>query len=305
MIELSVKLGRLHLNNPVTVASGTYGYGTEYLSLYPPSRLGGVFLKGITPKPRAGNLPPRIVETPAGMLNAIGLQNVGIEGLLNEKLPALKGIEGCFIANISGESIDEFIALSEALDHAPNLSALEINVSCPNVKGGGMAFGVSAKATEEITKAVRKSTKLPVIVKLTPNVTDITEIARAAEAGGADAVSLINTLLGMAIDIEKRRPVLGNKTGGLSGPAIRPVAVRMVWSVYRSIKIPIIGMGGIRTWQDAVEFFLAGASAISIGTAVFQDPFCPLKILEGIEKYLEMNSLDSIKTLTGFLKKDQ
>jgi dihydroorotate dehydrogenase (NAD+) catalytic subunit len=304
MVDLSVKLGRLNLKNPVTVASGTYGYGTEYLSLYPPSLLGAVFLKGITPKPRAGNEPPRTVETPSGMLNAIGLQNVGLEGLLREKLPALDGIEGRFIANIAGESIDEFVCIAEALDNAPQLSAMEVNVSCPNVKEGGMAFGVSARATEKITRAVRKSTSLPVIVKLTPNVTDITETARAAEAGGADAVSLINTLLGMAIDIEKRRPVLGNITGGLSGPAIRPVAVRMVWSVSRAIKIPIIGMGGIRTWQDAVEFLLAGASAISIGTAIFQDPLCPLKILEGIEKYLEKNSLGSIKDLAGFLKKD-
>lgn len=304
MIDLSVKLGRLHLKNPVTVASGTYGYGTEYLSLFPPSRLGAVFLKGITLNPRAGNEPPRIVETPSGMLNAIGLQNVGLEGLLKEKLPALDGIDGCFIANIAGESIEEFVHITKALNNAPRISAIEVNVSCPNVKEGGMAFGVSAKATEQITKAVRESTSLPVIVKLTPNVTDITETARAAEAGGADAVSLINTLLGMAIDIEKRRPVLGNKTGGLSGPAIRPVAVRMVWSVYRSIEIPIIGMGGIRTWEDAIEFFLAGASAVSVGTAVFQDPFCPLKILDGIEKYLEKNSLDSIKSLAGFLEKD-
>ncbi|MBN1902807.1 dihydroorotate dehydrogenase [Candidatus Sumerlaeota bacterium] len=304
MTDLSVKLGRLTLKNPVTVASGAYGYGAEYLTLYAPSLLGAVFLKGITPKPRAGNQPPRIVETPAGMLNAIGLQNVGIEGLLKDKLPALQGIEGCFIANIAGESIDEFVQIAEALENAPNLSGIEVNVSCPNVRKGGMAFGVSAKATEAITRAVRKSTSLPIIVKLTPNVTDIREIARAAEAGGADAVSLINTLLGMAIDIEKRRPLLGNITGGLSGPAIRPVAVNMVWSVSRAIKIPVIGMGGVRTWEDAIEFFLAGASAISIGTAVFQDPLSPLKILDGIQKYLEKNSIDSIKHLSEYLKKD-
>jgi len=301
MINVTVRLGRLSLENPVTVASGTYGYGTEYLSFYEPSKLGAVFLKGITLNPRMGNAPPRIAETPCGMLNAIGLQNVGLEGLLKEKLPALKDVPGTFIANIAGESIREFCQIAEALNNAPNLSGIEVNVSCPNVKEGGMAFGVSAQATFEITQAVRKSTDLPIIVKLTPNVTDITEIARAAEEGGADAVSLINTLLGMMIDIETRKPVLGNITGGLSGPAIRPVAVRMVSSVYKAVKIPILGMGGIRSWKDAIEFFLAGATAISVGTAVFQDPFAPLKILEGIRDYLSKNNHENINEIIGTL----
>lgn len=302
MADIAVKIGSLALKNPVTVASGTYGYGTEFLDLYPPSELGAVFLKGITLKPRAGNKPPRVIETPAGMLNAIGLQNVGLADFLKIKLPALKDIEGVFIANISGDSVEEFVQMAEALNDAPNLAALEVNVSCPNLKQGGMAFGVSASATEEITRAVRKVSRLPVIVKLSPNVTDIVSIARAAEDGGADAVSLVNTLLGMAIDVEKRRPMLGNFTGGLSGPAIRPVAVRMVWQVARAVKIPIIGMGGIRTARDAVEFFLAGATAISIGTAVFQDPAAPLKIIAGIKEYLRAHKYNSIYNIIGAME---
>jgi len=299
MVDLTVKLGRLSLKNPVTVASGTYGYGTEYLDLYPPSLLGAVFLKGVTLNPRGGNVPPRIVETPSGMLNAIGLQNVGLERFIKDKLPALDGIRGCFIANIAGESMEEFLRIAQALDNAPNLSAIEVNVSCPNVKQGGMTFGISAKAVEEITREMRKATRLPIIVKLTPNVTDIAVVAQAAEAGGADAISLINTLLGMKIDIEKRRPVLGNRTGGLSGPAIRPVAVRMVWAASQAVKIPIIGMGGIRTWEDAIEFFLAGATAVSVGTAIFQDPRAPLEILEGIHKYLESHQYSRITKIIG------
>ncbi len=302
MPDLSVELGSLCLKNPVTAASGTYGYGTEYADFYSPALLGAVFLKGITLKPCEGNPAPRIAETPCGMLNAIGLQNVGLEKFVNEKLPALDGIGGTFIANISGESVEEFVRIAEVLNSAPNLSAIEINLSCPNVKRGGMAFGVSTRSTEEITRAVRSATHLPVIVKLTPNVTDITEIARAAEAGGADAVSLINTLLGIVIDVEARRPFLGNITGGLSGPAIRPVAVQMVWAVSRAVKIPIIGMGGIRTANDALEFFLAGASAVSIGTAIFQDPFAPLEILDGIKEYLQKHDLKSIKDIIGALK---
>ncbi|HRR31589.1 MAG TPA: dihydroorotate dehydrogenase, partial [Candidatus Sumerlaeia bacterium] len=234
MADINVKIGPLVLKNPVTVASGTYGYGTEFLDFYPPCELGAVFLKGITLKPRAGNKPPRIAETPAGMLNAIGLQNVGLEDFLKIKLPALNNVPGVFIANISGDCVEEFVQIAQALNDAPNLAALEVNVSCPNLQQGGMAFGVSAQATEEITQAVRNVSRLPVIVKLSPNVTNICEIARAAEAGGADAVSLVNTFLGMAIDVEKRRPMLGNFTGGLSGPAIRPIAVRMVWQTSKA-----------------------------------------------------------------------
>lgn len=304
MNDLSVNIGPLRLNNPVTVASGTYGYGTEYLDFYPPERLGAVFLKGVTLKPRAGNQPPRIVETPAGMLNAIGLQNVGLEEFLKVKLPALSGIGGVFIANISGDSIDEYVKIAEALNNAPQIAALEVNVSCPNVKHGGMAFGISPEATEEITRSVRAASRIPVIVKLSPNVTDIAVIARAAENGGADAVSLVNTIPGMVIDVETRRPALGNVTGGLSGPAIRPVAMRMVWQAARSVKIPVIGMGGIRTARDAVEFFLAGATAISVGTAVFQDPFAPLKILDGIVSFLETHGYSSIHDIIGQLKED-
>jgi len=299
MIDLSIEIGSLRLKNPVTAASGTYGYGTDYLSFYPPGKLGAVFLKGITRRPSSGNAAPRVMETPSGMLNAIGLQNVGLESFIMEKLPALDGIEGVFIANIAGETIEEASEIARALNDAPNLSALELNVSCPNVRQGGMAFGVSPAATEEITRAVRQSTTLPLIVKLTPNVTDITEIARAAQSGGADAVSLINTLVGMVIDIERRRPVLGNLTGGLSGPAIRPVAVRMVWDVYRAVKIPVIGMGGIRTWRDAIEFFLAGSTALSMGTAVFQDPFAPLEVMDGVRKYLEKCGCKSIRDIIG------
>jgi len=304
MTDLSVNIGPLRLKNPVTVASGTYGYGTEYLDFYPPERLGAVFLKGVTLKPRAGNQPPRIVETPAGMLNAIGLQNVGLEEFLKVKLPALNGINGVFIANISGDSINEYVKLAEALNNAEQLAALEVNVSCPNVKHGGMAFGISPDATEEITRSVRAVSRMPLIVKLSPNVTDIAVIARAAENGGAHAVSLINTILAMSIDVEKRRPVLGNVTGGLSGPAIRPVAVRMVWEAARSVKIPVIGMGGIRTSRDAVEFFLAGATAISVGTAIFQDPFAPLKILDGLASFLETHGYSSIHDIIGQLKED-
>jgi len=250
----------------------------------------------------AGNKPPRIAETPAGMLNAIGLQNVGLEDFLKIKLPALNNVPGVFIANISGDCVEEFVQIAQALNDAPNLAALEVNVSCPNLQQGGMAFGVSAQATEEITQAVRNVSRLPVIVKLSPNVTNICEIARAAEAGGADAVSLVNTFLGMAIDVEKRRPMLGNFTGGLSGPAIRPIAVRMVWQTSKAVKIPILGMGGIRTARDAIEFFLAGATAISMGTAVFQDPSAPLKIIKGIKKYLAAHKHHSIYEIIGALE---
>jgi dihydroorotate dehydrogenase (NAD+) catalytic subunit len=302
MIDLSVNLGRLKLLNPVTVASGTFGYGTDYIPFYPPSKLGAAFLKGITLKPRCGNITPRIIETPSGMLNAIGLQNVGLKDFIEKKLPELDNIEGTFIANIAGESIDEFAEIAEALDQAPNLAAIEVNVSCPNVKEGGMAFGVSPLAVEKITEKVRSSTNLPIIVKLTPNITDIRETALAAEAGGADAVSLINTLLGMVINVDTRRPMLGNATGGLSGPAIRPVAVNMVSKVYRTIKIPILGMGGILTARDAIEFFLAGATAISIGTALFNDPEAPLKIIDGIKNYLKKYNHKSIKEITGTLE---
>ena len=302
MPDLSVKIGNLTLKNPVTVASGTYGYGAEYLDFYPPSRLGAVFLKGITPEPQEGNAPPRIVETPAGMLNAIGLQNAGLKGLLEEKLPALENIEGCFIANIAGKTQEQFARIAKKLVGAKNLSGIEVNVSCPNVKQGGMSFGVCPKTVEKITRGVRKATKLPVIVKLTPNVTDITEIAKAAENGGADAISMINTLLGMSINVETRKPMLGNIMGGLSGPAIRPVAVRMVMQVYETVKIPVIGMGGIMTLRDALEFFIAGASAVSLGTAVFHDPFAPLKIIEELEQYLENKNYQSIKEIVGTLE---
>ena len=299
--DLQVKIRGLVLKNPVLTASGTFGYGRELASLVDPVRLGAVIVKGISLQPRAGNPPPRIFETPCGMLNAIGLENIGVEKFINEKLPFLRENGACVIVNILGDSVEEYGQLAEILDNVPGIHAVEVNISCPNVKQGGVAFGIDPEAARRVTAEVRKKCSLPVIIKLSPNVTDITSIARAAEDGGADAVSLINTIQGMAIDIQTRRPRLANVIGGLSGPAIRPVAVRMVWQTAKAVSIPVIGIGGITTPEDALEFLIAGASAVQIGTGNFINPKATIQVLEGIEKYLLLHNINSIHDLTGSL----
>ena len=299
--DLRVKIGGLTLRNPVMTASGTFGYGEEFASYVNLHRLGAVVVKGISLKPRPGNPPPRIVETPCGMLNAIGLENVGAERFLAEKLPYLVKARATVVVNVLGDSIDDYQALAARLDGVPGIGALEINISCPNVKKGGVAFGTDPQMAEKVTAAVRKATNLPLIVKLTPNVTDIATIAKAVEAGGADAVSLINTLLGMAIDSKTRRPKLANVVGGLSGPAVKPVALRMAWQVAKAVNIPVVGIGGISNAEDALEFLIAGATAIEIGTANFINPRVTEEIVGGIAQYLKENQLTSIGELIGSL----
>ncbi len=294
--------GSLVIRNPVMTASGTFGYGREYSSLLDLNSLGALVVKGLSLHPRGGNRPPRIAETPAGMLNAIGLQNVGVKTFVAEKLPFLRGFDVPVIANIYGETLEEFEEVAGILNAAGGVSALEVNISCPNVKKGGLAFGAEPDTAREVTKVVRGTTNLPVIVKLSPNVSDITKIALAVEEGGADAVSLINTIKAMAVDVEKRIPLLGNTTGGLSGPAIRPVAVRMVWEVVRCVEVPVIGIGGIVSARDALEFLIVGARALQVGTANFLDPQSAVKIVSGIEDYLEKHSLNDIAELIGSLK---
>lgn len=286
-------------DNPVMTASGTFGYGVEFEEFLPIEKLGAIVVKGISFDPRSGNPPPRIVETACGMLNAIGLENVGVERFIKEKMPYLQKIGAKTIVNILGDSIEEYCAIVERLTDVGGICAIELNISCPNVKKGGVAFGTRASMAGEVTRAVKNICKFPLIVKLSPNVTDITEMALAVQEAGADAVSLINTLIGMAIDIEKKRPVLANTIGGLSGPAIKPVALRMVWQVSQAVTIPVIGIGGISTWQDAIEFILAGASAIQVGTANFVNPNAAEKIRIGINQYLQDNSIDSITDLIG------
>ena len=290
-VGLATNLGGLRLRNPVITASGCYGFGQEYAPAIPPEALGAICTKCVTLEPRAGNKPPRVVETPAGMLNSIGLQNPGVDGFLRTELPWLREHQARVIVNIAGRTIAEYGQLVAKLDGAPGIAAIEVNVSCPNVEREGMAFGVSAKSTEAVMRAVRRETSLPLICKLTPNVTDVVEIARAAEEAGADVISLINTLLGMSIDTATQKPVLGNVFGGLSGPAVRPVAVRMVWQVRQAVKLPIIGMGGIADARDAMEFILAGASAIMVGTACFTNPLAPLEVAAGIAAYLDQHGL--------------
>ena len=284
--NLSVDFAGIKLKNPVLTASGTFGYGEEYADFVDLNRLGGVIVKGISLKPIAGNPPPRIWETPSGMLNAIGLENPGVEVFLREKLPFLRQYDTAVIVNIFGCSVDDYLAVAERLDGAEGVSGIEVNISCPNVKAGGMAFGTDVKATFELLSTVRKATRLPLIAKLSPNVTDVTDFAKAARDAGCDGLSLINTLLGMAIDVRTGKPRLANCTGGLSGPAIRPVAVRMAWQVARAVSLPIIGMGGIVTAEDALEFILAGASAVAVGTANFMNPRAALDVLDGIEAFL-------------------
>ncbi|MBM4314857.1 MAG: dihydroorotate dehydrogenase [Deltaproteobacteria bacterium] len=300
--NLSVTIGRLDLKNPVMTASGTFGYGEEYAPFIDLNRLGAVVVKGLSLEPRSGNPPPRIMETPSGMLNAIGLQNIGVRVFIDEKLPFLREFDTAVVANIFGETVDEYRRVAGILNGAEGVSAIEVNISCPNVKKGGIAFGALPELAAEVTRGVRGETDLPLIVKLTPNVTDITAIAAAVEAAGADAVSLINTLTGMSVDIETRRPHLANVTGGLSGPAIRPVALRMVWQTVRAVKVPVIGIGGIMTASDALEFFIAGATAVQVGTANFVNPTAVLKILDGIEEYLVRHKMADIAELIGSLK---
>jgi dihydroorotate dehydrogenase (NAD+) catalytic subunit len=302
MANLAVEVAGIKMKNPIMVASGCFGFGQEYNRFYDLSRLGGIMTKGTTLEPKLGNPPPRIAETPAGMLNSIGLQNPGVEKVISEELPWLSQFDVQVIVNISGYSIAEFEELAQRLDGVPGVAGLELNISCPNIKGGGMAFGTDPHSAAQVVKSVRAKTKLPLIVKLSPNVTEITEIAKAVESAGADGVSLINTLLGMAIDIKKRRPVLANVMGGLSGPAVKPIAVRMVYQVYRAVKIPIIGMGGITTFEDVVEFMLAGADAVAIGAGNFLDPYLPLKIIEDLEGWLLKEGIKDIGEIIGQCK---
>ena len=297
--DLSVELAGLGLANPVLVASGTFGYGTEYAALVDVSKLGGIITKGITLEPRAGNPPPRICETPAGMLNAIGLQNPGVEAFIRDKLPALREFGIPVIVNIAGETVDDYVVLAAQLSECEAIAALELNLSCPNVKQGGMHFGIDSKLTRTVVGAVREVTRLPLITKLSPNVTDIAEIARAARDGGSDALSLINTLVGMNIDIRRRQPTLANVTGGLSGPAIRPVAVRMVWDVADAVDLPIIGMGGITSAADALQFIMAGATAVAVGTANFVDPGVTGRIIKDLAAFCEEHGVARIADLIG------
>ena len=300
--NMAVRIGGLSLANPVLTASGTFGYAREFESLIDLNRLGGIIVKGLALKPVKGNPPPRIVETPCGMLNAIGLENVGIDAFVADKMPFLRTLRPPIIANIYGTSVAEYAEMARRIDAIEGVSGVEVIISCPNVKAGGVVFGVDPVAAGSVVKAVRQSTRKTVIVKLSPNVTDVTVIARSAEAAGADALSLINTLTGMAIDIETRRPRLANITGGLSGPAIKPVALRMVWQVARATRLPVIGIGGIMKAEDAVEFFIAGAKAVQIGTANFVNPRSALEIIAGIERYLESHGIQDVGHLVGTLE---
>lgn len=297
MNSLSTSIAGIRMKNPVITASGTFGFGREYGKYYDLSKLGGIAVKGLTLKPREGNKPPRIAETPAGILNSVGLQNPGVEFFLEKELPFLRQYDVAVIANIAGNTVEEYCIMADIL--GDSVDGIELNISCPNVKEGGVAFGTRPESVFKITESVKKYCKVPLIVKLSPNVTDIKEIAAAAEAGGADGISLINTLLGMSIDINTRKPVLANVVGGLSGPAVKPVAVRMVWQVSQTVKIPVIGMGGISTWEDAVEFMLAGADAVAIGTASFINPYAPIEIVDGIKEYMIKNNIKDISSLKG------
>ncbi len=301
MADLSVKIAGIEFNNPLIAASGTFGFGREYGEFYPLEKLGGISCKGITLKCRDGNPVPRVAETPSGMLNAVGLQNPGVDAFIKNDLPWLKTQNTVVIANIAGNTPEEYCEMAEKLSDT-EVDMIEMNISCPNVKSGGVQFGTSCESVGAITDAVRKHCTKPLIVKLSPNVTDIISIAKSAEASGADAISMINTLTGMRIDINTRRPIIRNNTGGMSGPAVFPIAVRMVWQVANVVNIPIIGMGGISTWQDAVEMLIAGASALQIGTVFFSDPYAPIKINEGINRFLDENGLKSVGELTGTIK---
>jgi dihydroorotate dehydrogenase (NAD+) catalytic subunit len=300
--NLNVNIGGISLKNPVMTASGTFGYGREFETLVDLNRIGAIIVKGLSLNPSKGNAPPRIIETPCGMLNAIGLENIGIETFISDKLPFLKEFTAPVLVNIYGTSIEEYARLAGRMDGIEGISGIEVNISCPNVKAGGVAFGVDCRSAADVVSAVRKKTAKPLMVKLSPNVTDIAEIARSVEAAGADSISLINTITGMLIDIDTRKPKLANITGGLSGPAIKPVALRMVWQAARAVKIPVIGIGGICTAEDAIEFMIAGATAVQVGTANFVNPRATMDILDGIEKYLLKHQIDNIHDLIGSLK---
>lgn len=299
MVDLSVEIGKLKLKNPIMTASGTFGYGEEFADFIDLNRLGGIIVKGTTLHHREGNPYPRMAETPSGMLNAVGLQNKGVVYFIEHIYPRIKDLDTRVIVNVSGSCIDDYVAVCEKLSPLDKVAAVEINISCPNVKQGGMGFGTTCSGAESVTSAVRKAYDGTMIVKLTPNVTDITEIARAVEAAGADAVSLTNTFLGMAIDVEKRKPMLSTITGGLSGPCIRPIAVRMVWQVANAVKVPVVGLGGIASGRDAIEFLLAGATAVQIGTANFVDPQVTVKAIDYIEDYLKRHQIASVRELIG------
>ncbi len=298
MINTAVKIAGVEFKNPVMTASGCFGFGREYEELYPLETLGGICLKGMTLNEKLGNPPARIAETASGMLNSVGLQNPGVDAFLKKDMPYLKDKNTVIIANAAGSAIEDYCALVEKLS-ASHIDMVELNISCPNVKEGGVAFGVSCEGAAGIVREVRKVCTKPLIVKLSPNVTDIASIAKAVEAEGADAVSLINTLLGMRIDINTRKPILHNNVGGLSGPAVFPVAVRMVYQVANAVNIPVIGLGGIEKWQDAIEMMMAGATGIQVGTAMFYDPYAPVKIVEGIENFLRENNISDIKDIIG------
>jgi len=298
MIDLSVDFAGVQFKNPVVAVSGTFGFGREYAEFYDLSLLGGICAKGLTAQPRLGNAPPRIAETPMGMLNSVGLQNPGIDAFISDELPFLRKFDTVIIANISGNTSDEFAEMAEKLSGS-TVDIIEVNVSCPNVKAGGVMFGTSPDAVAKITNDVKRRSHIPVMVKLSPNVTDIAEIAKAAEGAGADAVSLINTIIGMRIDTASKRPVLFNNIGGLSGPAVFPVAVRMVWQVAQAVKIPIMGLGGISDGDNAVEMMLAGAHITGVGTACFADPYAPINIIRGIDEYLQSNGIGAAREITG------
>lgn len=299
MARLNVEIGDLKLKNPVTTASGTFGYGTEYKDFIDLGRLGGIFVKGTTLEPRQGNNYPRMAETPSGMLNSVGLQNKGVDYFVDHLYPVIKDYDTNIIVNVSGSTIEDYVRCTEKLVNLDKMPAIELNISCPNVKEGGMTFGVSCESAAKVTRAVRDVFPKTLIVKLSPNVTNIADIARAVEGEGADSVSLVNTFMGMAIDIESRKPKLSTVTGGLSGPCIKPIAVRMVWEVFNAVKIPIIGMGGISNWQDAIEFILAGSRAIQVGTYNFIDPTVSVKIVDGINEYLDRQNIESVDDLVG------
>ena len=302
MVQLNTKIGSLELKNPVMTASGTFGYGSEYADFMDISRLGAIIVKGTTLNPRQGNPYPRMAETPSGMLNAVGLQNKGVDHFVDHIYPEVRKIQTNIIVNVSGSCIDDYVQTARIINTLDDIPAIELNISCPNVKQGGMAFGVNPDSAAQVVEAVRKAYDKTLIVKLSPNVTDITEIARAVEGAGADSVSLINTMLGMAIDAERRKPILSTITGGMSGPAVKPVALRMVWQTAKVVKIPVIGLGGICSATDAVEFLLAGASAIQIGTANFIDPSISGKVIDGIEEYLDRHNFTSVQEIIGALE---
>ena len=302
MAKLETKIGGLTLKNPVLTASGTFGYGTEFSEFIDLSRLGGYIIKGTTLNPREGNPYPRMAETPSGMLNCVGLQNKGVHYLKDHIYPNIKDIDSCLIVNLSGSTVEDYAEAAEIIGTMDKVQAIELNISCPNVKQGGMAFGTTTQGVEQEVSAVRKAYNKTLIVKLSPNVTSITDMALAAEAAGADSVSLINTLMGMAIDAERRKPLLSMVTGGLSGPCVKPVALRCVWQVAKAVKIPVVGLGGIMNATDAIEFFLAGATAIEIGTANFIDPETTVKVVDGINEYLDRHNFKSITEIIGQLE---